>query len=85
VAHARAAADADDHLDLAARAGELVGDGDDDVLAAIEHRLTADADEDHVGQHFELALGVRARDDAAVDERLAHQVRLDVRSAVALQ
>jgi len=64
---------------------QLVGDGQDGVLAAIEDRLPADADQHDVGEHLELALRVRARDDLAIDERLAHQRRLDVRAPIALQ
>ena len=46
-------------LYLAARLGELLDDGQDRVLAAIEDRLPADADEHDVGQDLELALRVR--------------------------
>ena len=73
------------HLVLLGRAerAELLDERQDRVLAAVEDRLTADADHDDVGHDRELALGARLRDDALVDERLAHERRLDVRPAVA--
>src|SRR5678816_366161 len=85
VAHARAAADADHHLEVlvALELHDLLDERHDRVLAAVEDALATDRDECHVREHLEVAIALGLRDDAAILQRLAHQARLDVGPTVA--
>src|SRR5438552_5604502 len=74
VADARPAAHADDDLVLLARRHDLIEHRHQRTLAAIQDALPSQRDDVHVGEDGELGFGSRRRDDALVEQRLAHEM-----------